>query len=147
MCFFFLWVSLQVHSRSCILTKETIADCFLRESNRALGHRSLSLECWSSQNASLENTNLVKKGSLALSGIYIDTPKKRAASSSFSCSLSLPLSLTVFNCSAPRLHQHFPSIWKRGIMQERQHQLIGNSPPSLLSLSLPAAEHVNLWSL
>lgn len=74
------WVFLQVHSRSCTLTKETIAECFLRDSNKALGHCDLSLECSSSQKASLENTNLVKKARLALSGVYIDTPTKRAVS-------------------------------------------------------------------
>lgn len=89
--FLFLLLYLQVHSGSCILTKETIADCFLWDSNRAMGHCSLSLECWSSQNASLENTNLVKKGRLALSGIYIDTPKKRAVSA-LSLAPSLPFS-------------------------------------------------------
>lgn len=62
--------------------------------------------------------NRVKKGSLALSGFYNDTPTERAASS---------LSLSIFNCSALCHLQHFlpPLV---GIMQERRHQMIGNSP-------------------
>ena len=85
-----------------------------------------------------KNTNLVKNGRLALSGVYIDTPKKRAGLSSFSSPPLLSLSLSVFNCSAPWLHQQFPSIWKRGIMQERQHQMIGNPSHPLASTPPPS---------
>lgn len=47
----------------------------------------------------IENINWIKKGSLALSGFYIDMPTERAASA---------LSLSVFNCYALWLLQPPP---------------------------------------
>lgn len=86
--------------------------------------------------------NRVETGSLALSGFYNATPTERAVTS---------LSLSVFNCCALcRLQQFLPPLV--GIMQERRHQMIGNSPilpsspslPTPVPVSLTAAEHINL---
>lgn len=103
----------QVHSRSYILTKETIAECYLRDSCRALVHRRLSLECWSSQKTWAWKNKLGEgREGLPCQGFAL-IHQRRGQSPLFS--------LSAFNCSARRLHQHFPSIWKRRIMQERQH--------------------------
>lgn len=103
----------QVHSRSYILTKETIAECYLRDSCRALVHRRLSLECWSSQKTWAWKNKLGEgREGLPCQG-FVLIHQRRGQSPLFS--------LSAFNCSARRLHQHFPSIWKRRIMQERQH--------------------------
>lgn len=102
---------------------------------------SLSPECWSSQNAELENTNFGEERDAGLVRNSHWYSKGEGSLRSF----------PVSHCSAPWLPQRFRSSWKRGIMQDRQHQMIGNSrPPFLnaspvsLSLSLSTAERVDL---
>lgn len=118
-------------SRSCILTKETGYWGIQTELLRQCG---LSLECWSCQKSGWENKNFVKKEKLALSEIHTHTLKTRT----FSHPLTSFFPLFFFHASVSRLHQHFLFIWKQGIMQERQHQMIGNlNPPPLTLPSLP----------
>lgn len=144
----FLLFVLHVQSRSCILTKETTADCWLRDSNGAFGVFLSFIKMLMHSKCRTRKHKLCEEGKACLVKNSHQYTKEGGVLSSLDSFYSL-----FFHCSISRLHQHFLFIWKQGIMQERQQ--IGNfhpsSPlfsvsttPTLLSLSLSTAEHVNL---